>query len=98
VGQVLESLNEKHRRVVELVCFCGLTIAEVASVTGDSVGNEQHHSYRSIERLHVAFRDAERHQPEPAKQPPRAVWSRRKLSMPTKGLTGEVESVKAQLF
>src|SRR5580658_6973690 len=58
VGQVLATLDEKYRRVIELVCYCGLTIPEVAAITGESVGNVQHHYYRSIEKLRVTFHKA----------------------------------------
>lgn len=58
VGQVLATLDLKYRRVIELVCYCGLTIPEVAAITGESVGNVQHHYYRSIEKLRVIFHKA----------------------------------------
>lgn len=66
VEQILRSLSEKHRRLIELICLDGLTIAEAASVTGDSVGNVQHSYYRSLERLRIKLRKV---QPARRKKP-----------------------------
>ncbi|MGB9407061.1 MAG: sigma-70 family RNA polymerase sigma factor [Terracidiphilus sp.] len=100
VEQLLESLDAKHRRVVELICFCGLTILEVARITGESVGNVQHHYYRSLERFRIAFRDVQVQEQEgqATKQRRRSVWSLCKTSKSAEALTGEVESVKAQIL
>jgi RNA polymerase sigma-70 factor, ECF subfamily len=96
VGQALGQLKEKQRRVIELVCLCGLTIAEVAQVTGESVGNVQHHYYRGVERLRKEF--CQKRDPESAGElkdgHPR--WGMRKPA--EKALAREAESVKAQTF
>ncbi len=59
VEQALQSLNEKHRRVIELICIDGLTIAETASMMSESVGNVQHSYYRSLEKLRAKFREVQ---------------------------------------
>lgn len=59
VQQVLGTLNEKKRRIVELVCFGGMSITEVAALTGDSHGRVQHHYYRAIAKLRAAVKDTE---------------------------------------
>ena len=100
VEQLLESLDVKHRRVVELICFCGLTISEVARITGESVGNVQHHYYRSLERFRIAFCDVREKERDgdAAKPRRRSVWSLCKTRKSAEALTGEVESVKAQIL
>ena len=47
----LAILSSKQREVIELVCFRGFLLREVAELTGDSVGNVRHHYYRGIQRL-----------------------------------------------
>ena len=96
VRQVLESLNDKHRRIVELVCYCGLTIPEVAALTGESVGNVQHYYHRTIERLRVRFCKV----PEPQGQTAptkKGVSSFLQSVRKSAGVVAkEVESVRAQ--
>jgi len=96
---LLESLNDKHRRVVELVCFCGLTIPEVAALAGESTGNVQHHYYRSIERLRAKVAKARESQksetPAPSAQSGGFI---RQLRKSARALAKEVESVKAHIL
>jgi RNA polymerase sigma-70 factor, ECF subfamily len=95
MGQALAQLKEKQRRVIELVCLCGLTIAEVAQMTGESVGNVQHHYYRGVERLRREF--CQRREPEAEERlsDRRSRWGMHK---PAKVLAKETESAKAQTF
>jgi RNA polymerase sigma-70 factor (ECF subfamily) len=51
IEQGLATLNEKQRRTVELVCFDGLLLNEVAERTGESLPNVRHHYYRGLEGL-----------------------------------------------
>ena len=99
VQEVLELLNEKQRRAVELICFSGLTIQEAATVTGESAGNVQHHYYRGLERLRTKFRDLRgQNHDEPRKDAKHPSWSLRKISSRAEVLGREVESVKAQIL
>jgi RNA polymerase sigma-70 factor (ECF subfamily) len=99
VEQVLKSLDEKHRRVVELICFAGLTIREAAKVAGVSPGNIQHYYYRSLKKLRAEFCVGTQNHgeqiPAQGKQP---LWSLRKTSKSEEVLTGEVENAKAQIL
>ena len=95
VGQVLATLDEKHRRVIELVCYCGLTIPEVAAITGESVGNVQHHYYRSIEKLRILF-DKAKGEEKPRNEKSAGILGRMRKT--TARIAKEVESVKAQLL
>jgi DNA-directed RNA polymerase specialized sigma24 family protein len=95
VGQVLATLDEKYRRVIELVCYCGLTIPEVAAITGESVGNVQHHYYRSIEKLRVLF-DKAKGEGKSGDEKNAGILGRMRKT--TARIAKEVESVKAQLL
>src|SRR5215471_1412551 len=47
----LATLSEKQRTTVELVCFEGLLLGEVAERTKESLPNVRHHYYRGLEGL-----------------------------------------------
>ena len=51
VRQLLAQLGERQRRTIEMACFDGLTMQEIAAATGESVGNVRHHYYRGIAKL-----------------------------------------------
>jgi RNA polymerase sigma-70 factor (ECF subfamily) len=51
VSQLLGQLGDRQRRAIELACFEGLSMDEVAAKTGESVGNVRHHYYRGIAKL-----------------------------------------------
>ena len=51
VQQGLATLAPKQREAVELVCFEGFLLREVADRTKESLGNVRHHYYRGIEKL-----------------------------------------------
>ena len=51
VEQVLGMLDERKRRIVELVCFGGLTIPEVAALTEEPRSRIQNQYYRAIAAL-----------------------------------------------
>jgi RNA polymerase sigma-70 factor (ECF subfamily) len=59
IEQLLATLGEGQRKVIELVCCKGMTIAEVAALTGESFGNVQHAYYRGIEKLRVHLRESD---------------------------------------
>ncbi len=60
VGQVLQSLQPRQRRTIELVYYEGLTAEEVSLKTGESVRVVRHNLYRGLDKLRKAFR-VERH-------------------------------------
>jgi RNA polymerase sigma-70 factor (ECF subfamily) len=49
--QGLATLNEKQRKTLELVCFHGLLLSEVAERTKESLPNVRHHYYRGLQAL-----------------------------------------------
>ncbi|MGC2331646.1 MAG: sigma factor-like helix-turn-helix DNA-binding protein, partial [Candidatus Acidiferrales bacterium] len=51
VRQGLEDLTPKQREVVQLVCFEGLLLREIAERTKEPLGNVRHHYYRGIAKL-----------------------------------------------
>ena len=69
IEQGLATLNEKQRNTLELVCFEGLLLSEIAERTEESLPNVRHHYYRGLEGLrkflqarpdnHVESRDVE---------------------------------------
>lgn len=99
VQQVLELLNEKARRIVELICFAGLTAKEVAEITGDSKWTVQHHYYRSLERLRREFlgirTQSGAHNPHAERN---SRWGLRKMRKAPEVLREEVENAKAQIL
>ncbi len=70
VEQALGTLSGKRRKIVELVCFGGMTITEVAAATGEPHGRLQHRYYRAIEKLRAWMRKAEKERSKPAKEEP----------------------------
>jgi RNA polymerase sigma-70 factor, ECF subfamily len=99
VQQVLSLLNEKARRIVELICFSGLTAKEVAEVTGDSKWSVEHHYYRSLERLRYEFRTIRaRNDDEKQTREKSSSWGMRKTTKSAEVLRGEVENAKAQIL
>jgi RNA polymerase sigma-70 factor (ECF subfamily) len=56
VSQVLESLQPRQRRTIELVYYEGLTAEEVSIRTGESVRVVRHNLYRGLDKLRKAFR------------------------------------------
>jgi RNA polymerase sigma-70 factor (ECF subfamily) len=47
----LGSLNENQRKVLELSCFQGLLLSEIAERSKESLANVRHHYYRGLEGL-----------------------------------------------
>ena len=47
----LGSLNENQRKVLELACFQGLLLSEIAERSKESLANVRHHYYRGLEGL-----------------------------------------------
>ena len=51
IKQGLATLNEKQRKTLELACFQGLLLSEIAESTKESLPNVRHHYYRGLEGL-----------------------------------------------
>ncbi len=51
IEQGLATLNEKQRKTLELVCFQGLLLNEIAERTEESLPNVRHHYYRGLQGL-----------------------------------------------
>jgi RNA polymerase sigma-70 factor, ECF subfamily len=51
VRQGMAELTPKQQEVVQLVCFEGLLLSEIADRIEESLGNVRHHYYRGLEKL-----------------------------------------------
>jgi RNA polymerase sigma-70 factor (ECF subfamily) len=51
IQQGLATLSEKQRKTLELVCFQGLLLNEIAEHTKESLPNVRHHYYRGLQAL-----------------------------------------------
>jgi RNA polymerase sigma-70 factor (ECF subfamily) len=51
IEQGLATLNEKQRKTLELACFQGLLLSEIAECTKESLPNVRHYYYRGLEGL-----------------------------------------------
>jgi RNA polymerase sigma-70 factor (ECF subfamily) len=98
VEQVLPRLNAKQRFVIERVFFEGVKISEVASQTGESLGNLLHDYYRGIEKLR-RFLSETRHEAadEEISGETRLPW-RRTTRKASRSLRGEVQIAKSRIL
>jgi RNA polymerase sigma-70 factor, ECF subfamily len=51
VRQSMSALSDTQKRVIELACYEGLSMKEIAARTGDSFVNVRHHYYRGLQKL-----------------------------------------------
>jgi RNA polymerase sigma-70 factor (ECF subfamily) len=51
VRQSMKALSETQRSVIEMACYEGLSMHEIAERTGESFANVRHHYYRGMEKL-----------------------------------------------
>jgi len=51
VRQSLAALSKEQKSVIEMACYEGLTMREIADRTGDSFVNVRHHYYRGLQKL-----------------------------------------------
>lgn len=51
VRQSMKALSDQQKRVIELACYEGLSMREIADRTGDSFVNVRHHYYRGLQKL-----------------------------------------------
>jgi RNA polymerase sigma-70 factor (ECF subfamily) len=57
IGQGLATLNPKQRKTLELACFEGLLLNEIADRTNESLPNVRHHYYRGLDGLRKFLRN-----------------------------------------
>lgn len=51
VRQSMKTLSDAQKTVIELACYEGLSMREIADRTGDSFVNVRHHYYRGLQKL-----------------------------------------------
>jgi len=51
VRQSMKTLSDAQKTVIEMACYEGLTMREIADRTGDSFVNVRHHYYRGLQKL-----------------------------------------------
>ena len=68
--ELLASLDQRHRRIVEMTLFGGYTAEEIAKSSGETASAVRHILYRSLGRLHaiLAKNEKERRTSEAAKE------------------------------
>ena len=98
VEQILPRLNEKQRFVIERVFFEGVKISDVASQTGEPLGNLLHAYYRGIEKLRRLVRETHHvvSQGETSGES-RFPW-RQKAAKSSGSLRGEVQIAKSRIL
>jgi RNA polymerase sigma-70 factor (ECF subfamily) len=57
IRQVLATLNEKQRTTLELACFHGLLLSEIADRMNESQPNVRHYYYRGLKKLRDSLRE-----------------------------------------
>jgi RNA polymerase sigma-70 factor (ECF subfamily) len=51
VRQSMTALSATQKSVIEMACYEGLSMREIADRTGDSFVNVRHHYYRGLQKL-----------------------------------------------
>jgi RNA polymerase sigma-70 factor (ECF subfamily) len=96
VDEILDQLSEKQRLVIQKVFFEDMDISEVASRTGQSLGNVYHAYYRGLDKLRKLVAGPESSSLRRKENSERQdTWLRTKRKEAQR-LTGEVESVKTR--
>jgi RNA polymerase sigma-70 factor (ECF subfamily) len=98
VEQILPKLNEKQRFVIERVFFEGVKISEVASQTGEPLGNLLHAYYRGIEKLRHFLRETRRVPADEETSAERRFPWRRRAAKASGALRGEVQIAKSRIL
>jgi RNA polymerase sigma-70 factor (ECF subfamily) len=57
VRQSMSALSDIQKKVIELACYEGLSMKEIAARTGDSFVNVRHHYYRGLQKLRSFITD-----------------------------------------
>ena len=66
VQHIMPHLTNKQRHVIEKAFFEGMKLSEVASQTGEPIGNIRHAYYRGIEKLRSVLAGESFEKPSPA--------------------------------
>jgi RNA polymerase sigma-70 factor (ECF subfamily) len=68
--ELLASLDQRHRRIVEMTLFGGYTAEEIAKSSGETASAVRHILYRSLGRLYAVLTESgrDRRTPEVAKE------------------------------
>jgi RNA polymerase sigma-70 factor, ECF subfamily len=67
IQQGLATLNQKQRKTIELACFQGLLLREIAERTKESLPNVRHHYYRGLQALRKFLQPELRSEAQPRK-------------------------------
>jgi RNA polymerase sigma-70 factor, ECF subfamily len=67
IQQGLATLNEKQRRTLEMTCFHGLLLSEIAERTKESLPNVRHHYYRGLKALRKFLQSGNSSEVQPRK-------------------------------
>jgi RNA polymerase sigma-70 factor (ECF subfamily) len=59
--QGLAALSRQQRQVLELASYDGLSMAEIASKTGETVSNVRHYYYRGLKKLRTLISGEQEH-------------------------------------
>jgi RNA polymerase sigma-70 factor (ECF subfamily) len=51
MAKAFETLGESQRQVIEMACYEGLSLRDIADATGKNLGNVRHHYYRGLQTL-----------------------------------------------
>ncbi|MGA7293632.1 MAG: sigma-70 family RNA polymerase sigma factor [Terriglobales bacterium] len=51
IRQSIDALSKAQKTVIEMACYEGLSMQEIAERTGDSFVNVRHHYYRGLQKL-----------------------------------------------
>jgi RNA polymerase sigma-70 factor, ECF subfamily len=51
VRESMKTLSDAQKSVIEMACYEGLSMKEIAERTGDSFANVRHHYYRGLQKL-----------------------------------------------
>jgi RNA polymerase sigma-70 factor, ECF subfamily len=57
VRQSMRALSDAQKAVIEMACYEGLSMREIADRTGDSLVNVRHHYYRGLQKLRSFISD-----------------------------------------
>lgn len=60
VRHSLDALSGRQKSVIEMACYEGLSMREIAERTGDSFVNVRHHYYRGLQKLRSLIWDENR--------------------------------------
>jgi RNA polymerase sigma-70 factor, ECF subfamily len=96
VHEIMPQLTHKQRHVIELAFFEGMKLSEVATQSGEPIGNVRHAYYRGLEKLRsVLGKPAKQSSAEPSAKKTsekRMFWLRRSRTT-SRPLAGEVDVV-----